>query len=807
MRKNAIAVLTTIVVLFGAQNTHAQLFANGDFEAGPGGGCQCPTGFTCGNDAGRVVDGTHPIWAVGNNGCVTGPTNFAPSLGAHGGTSSVYFYAGADNFDAPSVNFVGGEEICVSIWYCGPQGTGASGQNTANSHFAFKLDGGQIGPDVLVPTNTPWTEHTFTLTMTPGAHTFGVISGGAAQYSIWFDDFFVDLCTTPSCDPAWTTTAACSTDPLINLDALITGDAGGVWSGTGVTGNMFDPSSGTQSITYTNAAPCTDFSTQTITVTTTADAGWTTPGAVCEVDGIIDLSALITGTAGGTWSGTGVTGTNFDPAGLSGAIAITYQVGTAPCDASSVQNITVVTNPDPAWTPPAGLCSSSPIVDLNTLITGTAGGTWSGTGVTGTNFDPAAGTQSITYTVGSGSCQQTSTQDITIGVGGDPSWTTTALCASDAPINLNGLITGDSGGTWSGTSVTGNVFDPFNGTQNITYTVGAGACAQTSSQDITVVDPQVTIASTNINCFGDADGTATANVSGGSGNYTYSWDTTPNQSTQTATSLGAGTYTVTVTDNIAGCISNQTVTIIEPDEITGSMTAVNGCGTSTGSATVSANGGVGGFTYSWNISTATSETAINLDSAMHIVTVADANGCTFIDSILVDTYGSPDVYTIPDTTLALGTCLPIPAYGADTYLWTPDYELDCDDCQIPIGCPEIETEYCVTGFDLNGCSDTACVKVSIEIICGEVFVPSAFSPNEDGENDLECVYSDCLENFSFKIYNRWGEMVFETADKNICWDGIWKGKLLNPAVFVYTIEGYQINGDRVSQKGNITLTR
>ena len=88
-----------------------------------------------------------------------------------------------------------------------------------------------------------------------------------------------------------------------------------------------------------------------------------------------------------------------------------------------------------------------------------------------------------------------------------------------------------------------------------------------------------------------------------------------------------------------------------------------------------------------------------------------------------------------------------------------------------------------------------------------MFVPSAFSPNCDGEIDFLCAYSDCLENFTFTIYNRWGEKVYETSSKSICWDGTWKGKELNPAVFVYVLEGYLINGRVIDQKGNISLVR
>ena len=171
-------------------NANAQLFPNGDFEIGNFGQV-VPAQQTLLAEMMQeeLLMVTHPVYTVGNQGCVTGPTNYSPQLGAHSGTGSIYFYAGADNYDATAANFVGGEEVCLSVWYCGPQTNGPPGQNTANSHFSFKLDGTQIGPDVQVPTNTGWTEHTFTVIMTPGAHTFGILSGGAAQYSIWTDDF------------------------------------------------------------------------------------------------------------------------------------------------------------------------------------------------------------------------------------------------------------------------------------------------------------------------------------------------------------------------------------------------------------------------------------------------------------------------------------------------------------------------------------------------------------------------------------------------------------------------------------------
>lgn len=91
--------------------------------------------------------------------------------------------------------------------------------------------------------------------------------------------------------------------------------------------------------------------------------------------------------------------------------------------------------------------------------------------------------------------------------------------------------------------------------------------------------------------------------------------------------------------------------------------------------------------------------------------------------------------------------------------------------------------------------------------CGDLFVPTAFSPNDDSQNDLECVYGKCIETLLFSIYNRWGEKVFETTDQKQCWDGIYRGKKMNTGVFVYYLQATLKTGESVTKKGNIGLVR
>ena len=122
-------------------------------------------------------------------------------------------------------------------------------------------------------------------------------------------------------------------------------------------------------------------------------------------------------------------------------------------------------------------------------------------------------------------------------------------------------------------------------------------------------------------------------------------------------------------------------------------------------------------------------------------------------------------------------------------------------CALPIS-----TKYCVLVVN-NGCSDTACVTVNVDIVCGEVFVPTAFSPNGDGQNDCLRVYNNCIESMNFKVYARWGEVVYQSTNVDDCWDGSYKGRDLNSAVFIYTLNATLITGEQVSLKGNVSLIR
>jgi gliding motility-associated-like protein len=111
--------------------------------------------------------------------------------------------------------------------------------------------------------------------------------------------------------------------------------------------------------------------------------------------------------------------------------------------------------------------------------------------------------------------------------------------------------------------------------------------------------------------------------------------------------------------------------------------------------------------------------------------------------------------------------------------------------------------------DLNGCTDTDCVTLSIEEPCGDVYIPSAFSPDgtNDPENDRFCVYGRCITTLNLQVYDRWGKLVFESNDPSGCWDGTFKGSQVNTGVYMYVAKVSLANGQNTVIKGDVTLMR
>ena len=147
------------------------------------------------------------------------------------------------------------------------------------------------------------------------------------------------------------------------------------------------------------------------------------------------------------------------------------------------------------------------------------------------------------------------------------------------------------------------------------------------------------------------------------------------------------------------------------------------------------------------------------------------------------------------------------------YQWEPSTYLDDPHTASPNSTPDETILYKLTISDIGdegicSVSDTVIVRV-FESICGppNIFVPNAFSPNGDGENDVLYVRGSVITDLEFSVFDRWGEKVFETDDISRGWDGRYKEKYAEPAVFVYYLNAVCGDGQTYFEKGNVTIIR
>ncbi|GIV34383.1 MAG: hypothetical protein KatS3mg031_1918 [Chitinophagales bacterium] len=145
------------------------------------------------------------------------------------------------------------------------------------------------------------------------------------------------------------------------------------------------------------------------------------------------------------------------------------------------------------------------------------------------------------------------------------------------------------------------------------------------------------------------------------------------------------------------------------------------------------------------------------------------------------------------------------------YSWTTTgMNLSCSDCESPSFIVNADNKLVVTVTDENGCTNKDSIQVRVKGLCADnIFVPKAFTPNNDERNDKLFIRGGqyIAELQYFRIFDRWGNQVFETQDIREGWNGMYNGKKMNPAVFVYAIKGVCTNGESLFKKGNVTLLR
>jgi gliding motility-associated-like protein len=204
-------------------------------------------------------------------------------------------------------------------------------------------------------------------------------------------------------------------------------------------------------------------------------------------------------------------------------------------------------------------------------------------------------------------------------------------------------------------------------------------------------------------------------------------------------------------------------------------------------------------------------------SGTYTDTLSSSGGCDSVVTFTLNVLQDIGLYASPDkASLLVGESLTVHIYNTSaadivSYTWSPNVGITCADtlCSSAVLGPQVDTRYTIVAVDSNGCRDTVLIPI---LVSGPViFIPNVFTPNGDGANDVFEIYGnkDALRFVEVKIFNRWGEKVFESNDLNFKWDGTWKGQTLNPSVFVYTLRVLFSNSKTPEKlyKGSVTLMR
>jgi len=287
----------------------------------------------------------------------------------------------------------------------------------------------------------------------------------------------------------------------------------------------------------------------------------------------------------------------------------------------------------------------------------------------------------------------------------------------------------------------------------------------------------------------------------------------------------AGRYRLLATNEDTGCPAADTVEVLQngnlPEAIQWEAVPVTCFGDTDGVLTVlDVSGGEAPYLYALNGGALMSEPRFaELNAGPYQLTIQDINGCELTVPAFVDEgndlrldVGEDRTISLGDTTL-LEAVISIPDMQITAFNWTEPDPFDCVDCrQAPVA-PLRKTLYKAIVEDLNGCM--AIDSVVIDVIAEDrVYIPSAFSPNGDGNNDVFMIFSgnDVARINYLKVFTRWGETVYEKDDfapndPQHAWDGLHRGRELNSGVFVYLAEIEFINGEVKLFKGDVTLMR
>lgn len=514
------------------------------------------------------------------------------------------------------------------------------------------------------------------------------------------------------------------------------------------------------------------------------------------------------------------------------------------CETTDSITLTVVElNTD--WNNPSPLCQNDEAILLDDLLApeATSGGMWSLDNVAVTMLDPAllnAGQHTLSYSVTVDNCQQSEEQALNIVAApsaGDPGPSLRYCAGTDQQLILTDEIQNeDPGGVWTETSPTASpsgTFDPGTsaldiarlpvGTYTFNYAIGANTSCGISENEIQVtIDAPPSVAlgeDRSLNCD-ESELVLGAGLSPNP-NYTYSW------TDQSGTDLGsspqlsvaqAGTYRLLIVDNTANCQAEDEIVITDllNNTINATVSAFDArCyDTNDGGVLIEdVSGGTAPYLYALNDNPFSSNPQFgNLTPGNYQVAVMDAAGCTETYEVAIGTPTEMQVMILTDESVVnLGDSITLEAV-----INTPVTEIDwapdpgCDNCPVITISPVRSTTYFVAVKDANGCTAKAQLPIQVKRNI-DLYVPNAFSPNEDGVNDRFFIHAGAgIHIRRLQVVDRWGTVIFqkndfEPNDPSAGWDGYFRGTRIPSSMLVYSLELELPNGEAYIESGELAV--
>lgn len=225
-------------------------------------------------------------------------------------------------------------------------------------------------------------------------------------------------------------------------------------------------------------------------------------------------------------------------------------------------------------------------------------------------------------------------------------------------------------------------------------------------------------------------------------------------------------------------------------------------------------------TFTWTPSTNLScsdcsdPTIYGLSDNTYFVHAINEFGCTYDDTLILKVGNLPALTVSDDVKVLTGTKVNMNAFslGIDVFNWSPSENLSCTNCANNVFIADETTYFVVSVEDTFGCKNMDTILVEVFNMCDDNFLlfPNVFTPNDDNKNDVFKPVS--LMNLKteinyFRIFDRWGKLLFETNDLKNAWDGKHNGNHMNSGVYVYVIDIVCSDGSNRLVNGNVTLIR